>query len=310
MKSKSPYRLTKSYREGIFCFVVLCILLQIAIYFIPQWHQDSLEVTVLPASIQNVNVENKAMVDNGKIKQFEAFDPNSYTQAQWQLLGLSEAQVKTVLNYKKAIGGFTSKEQFQKCYAISEELYAEIEPFILLPDQYSKKSDSYKKTQYQEKNFTPKTITYTRFDPNTYTQKDWEKIGFSAKQAQSILNYKNGYLGGAFSNLEEVSKSFVISNEKYEEMKPYMFLSKPKPKSEEKEDQSTRSERKEIKPFNCNALEREGWKALGFSDKQVTTILKYKALCGGRFSSLDQFKKCYVVSDQKFEELKPYIRFE
>jgi hypothetical protein len=61
-------------------------------------------------------------------------------------LGFSEKQVKTILKYKNIVGGnFESKEQLKKCYAISEEKFAQIESYILLPETSSRKdfSDNY-----------------------------------------------------------------------------------------------------------------------------------------------------------------------
>jgi len=59
--------------------------------------------------------------------------------------------------------------------------------------------------------------------------------------------------------------------------------------------------------FNPNDLDESQWKNLGFSEKQVKTILKYKEIVGGNFKSKAQFKKCYAVSAEKYETLEPYI---
>ncbi len=66
------------------------------------------------------------------------FEPNDLDEKQWQNLGFTEKQIATILNYKKIVGGkFVSKEQFKKCYAISPEKFAELESYILLPENLS-----------------------------------------------------------------------------------------------------------------------------------------------------------------------------
>ena len=40
-----------------------------------------------------------------------------------------------------------------------------------------------------------------------------------------------------------------------------------------------------LNEFDPNNLDENGWKKLGFSDKQVATILKYKNIVGGEFTS-------------------------
>ena len=58
--------------------------------------------------------------------------------------------------------------------------------------------------------------------------------------------------------------------------------------------------------FNPNLIYKDEWVRLGFSTKQVETILKYKEKIGGFKSKLD-VKNCYVVSDQMYRLLSPYI---
>src|SRR5690606_3954660 len=71
-------------------------------------------------------------------------------------------------------------------------------------------------------------IHYQRFNPNDYSVKDWQKIGFSEKQAETILKYKK-ILGGKFTTLDQIRKCYVIDEEKFREMKPFIVLPKPKP---------------------------------------------------------------------------------
>jgi hypothetical protein len=60
--------------------------------------------------------------------------------------------------------------------------------------------------------------------------------------------------------------------------------------------------------FDPNDLDENQWKNLGFSEKQIKTILKYKEVVGGNFSSKEQFKKCYAISPEKYDQSKLLIR--
>ena len=117
------------------------------------------------------------------------FDPNSLDEKQWIQLGFSEKQVKTILKYKSILGGnFSSKEQLKKCYAISEEKFIELEPYILLPETSSSKEFYTKKYQ----NFEKKELKISgKFNPDFYSESDWQKMGFSEKQSAAIVKYKN-----------------------------------------------------------------------------------------------------------------------
>jgi hypothetical protein len=55
-------------------------------------------------------------------------------------------------------------------------------------------------------------------------------------------------------------------------------------------------------------LDLQQWQKLGFSEKQASTILKYKDIVGGKFISKEQLKKCYAISEDKFK-MESFIYF-
>jgi DNA uptake protein ComE-like DNA-binding protein len=58
------------------------------------------------------------------------------------------------------------------------------------------------------------------FYPNDLNINGWEKLGFSFKQAQSLVNYKVSM--GGFKTKEDVASSFVISKRKFKDLEPYI----------------------------------------------------------------------------------------
>ena len=150
---------------------------------------------------------------------------------------------------------------------------------------------------------------YRTYD--SYSENDWQKIGFSSKQAASIMKYKN-ILGGQFKSKEQLKKCYMISDEKYNEMQAYIDLPESveykaeKPKVEEKS-----TAQADIKgKFNPNNLNAEDWVNLGFTEKQANTILNYKRSLGGKFKDANTLKKSYAISEEKFKELETHLIFE
>lgn len=242
------------------------------------------------------------------IESFSEFDPNDLDENQWQKLGFSEKQTATILKYKKIVGGkFLSKEQLKKCYAISEEKYSQLSSFILLPETNleAKSGNSGFKT------YEKKSLNITRkFNPDELSQNDWENMGFSEKQAAAILKYKN-YLGGSFVSKEKFKECFIINEENYTKLEPYLILPAKTPanfnayagKSNSFKTKTPQSS------FDPNTLDVQGWMALGFSEKQANVIVNYRDRnLKGSFKTLDDIKNCFVISTEKFEELKPFIR--
>lgn len=235
------------------------------------------------------------------------FDPNDLDESQWQKLGFSEKQTATILKYKKIVGGkFLSKEQFKKCYAISEEKFAQLQTFILLPE-----TNSEAKGKSDFKNYEKKALNITRkFNPNQLSQSDWKKIGFSEKQSAAILKYKS-YLGGSFVSKEKFKECFIINEENYAKLEPYLILPEKTPANFDAYAGKSKSFKSKISQtsFDPNTLDVNGWMALGFSEKQANVIVNYRDRnLKGSFKTLDDIKNCFVISAEKFEELKPYIK--
>src|SRR5690606_19872240 len=161
-------------------------------------------------------------------------------------------------------------------------------------------------------NSLPKEIR--DFNPNQLSESGWQNLGFSPKQVAVILKYKKS-LGGQFSSKQELKECFVISTEKFRELKPHILLPEFSAKNSKRDDDFVSYSKKEkekinYKKFNPNDYSKEEWMAIGFSEKQSVTILKYKKSLGGQFTTLNQIQKCFVISDGKFAEMKPYIMLE
>lgn len=242
------------------------------------------------------------------LESFSEFDPNDLDENQWQKLGFSEKQTVTILKYKKIVGGkFLSKEQLKKCYAISEEKYSQLSSFILLPETNLEAKSGNSGFKTHEK----KSLNITRkFNPDQLSQNDWENMGFSEKQAVAILKYKS-FLGGSFVSKEKFKECFIINEENYAKLEPYLILPEKTPANfNAYAGKSNSFKTKTVQTiFDPNTLDVQGWMALGFSEKQANVIVNYRDRnLKGSFKTLEDIKNCFVISAEKFEELKPYIK--
>ncbi len=236
------------------------------------------------------------------------FDPNALDENQWEKLGFSAKQARTIINYKNKVcrGNFVSKEQLARCFAISEAKFAELSPYILLPETAD---ENFSKTA-RFASFEAKKLNIPgKFNPDNLSATDWERMGFSPKQAAAILKYKN-FLGGSFRSKEKFSECFIISDAHYAQLAPFLLLPQSVPDDDyRKYPERTTATRITHTYFDPNDLDAAGWQRLGFSEKQAAVILNYKnRQLKGNFKTAEDLQKCFVVSAQKFEELKPYIR--
>ena len=81
------------------------------------------------------------------------FNPNTMTEEEGRRLGLTDRQIRNIINYRDKGGKFYSKGDLAKLYTISEEDYAQLEPYIVLPEVARKttpKSDTEQKPRQEE----------------------------------------------------------------------------------------------------------------------------------------------------------------
>ncbi|QBO59402.1 helix-hairpin-helix domain-containing protein [Chryseobacterium salivictor] len=313
MRFSVPLSAAKNYFLG---FAVACIFLGSGLYFFNTDKTDEKAPLTFLESLETENLTTKKV-------SLTKFNPNDLDEQQWINLGFSERQVATILKYKSVVGGnFSSKEQFRKCYAISEEKYMELEPYLLLPD-HAKKSNSYQnyvrsyssgRTYYSAATSPKKGLSIPeKFDPDAYSINDFINLGFTEKQAISILKYKN-YLGGSFISKEKFKECYIISEENYRKLAPYLLLPETASGNSFEKKTFTSQTSSHEKPavtysqFDPNTTNLEGWKNLGFSEKQAQVIINYRDKnLKGSFKSLEDIARCFVISAEKFEQLKPYI---
>lgn len=157
------------------------------------------------------------------------------------------------------------------------------------------------------------------FDPNIANQEVWVQLGFSEKQAKSILNYRNKV--GSFRQKEDILKLYVVDSQKYRELEPFIQLSvletAPKERyenernnnshQEEKEFQQTK-EKSKVEIINVNlASEIELQKIKGIGQTYASRIVKYRKVLGGFYSTL-QLKEVYGIDEEKWMEVKEQIQ--
>ena len=70
--------------------------------------------------------------------------------------------------------------------------------------------------------YTRRTVESFPFDPNTASLEDLQRLGFSQKQAQSILNYRQA--GGRFHRPSDFAKSFVVADSVYRRLEPFIRI--------------------------------------------------------------------------------------
>lgn len=230
-----------------------------------------------------------------------SFNPDRYSAADWQKIGFSEKQAAAILKYKMYLGGsFISKEKFRECFIISDENFRKISPYLLLPEKTPAGSGQDRKNRDVGKS----KIRYYAFDPNILDLEAWKAFGFSERQAQTIINYRDRNLKGSFKSVEDIQKCFVISPEKFAELKPFIRLKtadisanishqKQKPGQQEETDFSK---------VDLNSITFRQLIEFGFDEKAAGSMIGFRKKLGG-FVTKEQILTTYNIDPELTKKL-------
>lgn len=121
------------------------------------------------------------------------------------------------------------------------------------------------------------------FDPNTATLRELVRLGFSEKQAQSIINYREK--GGRYRRAEDFAKSFVVSDSVYARLKEHIKIPK----------------------IDINAADSAAFDALpGIGPYFAAKMVSYREELRG-YSFPEQLMDIYNFDKAKFDGLKDLI---
>ena len=85
-----------------------------------------------------------------------------------------------------------------------------------------KNANHSQRAQTVRNNVQPRHVENFRFNPNTVTEEDLCRLGFSPKQAASIADYRNK--GGKFRRKSDFARSFVVSDSIYRRLESYIDI--------------------------------------------------------------------------------------
>ena len=155
------------------------------------------------------------------------FNPNTITEEEWLQIGLTDRQVRSIMNYKAKGGRFYSKSDVEKIYTISEEEYAQLEPFIVLPKvqrgNNSKSASRKQESQSFEDKPKPEKKDVPIVDLNTVdsiTLVELPRMG--GYMASRIIAFREK-LGG-FVEVEQLRDVKGLDSTRFAAMQPYLLI--------------------------------------------------------------------------------------
>ena len=155
------------------------------------------------------------------------FNPNTITEEEWRQMGLTDRQVRSIMNYKAKGGRFYSKSDVEKLYTISEEESAQLEPFIVLPEvargNASRPASKKQESQTFDDKPKPERKAVPVVDLNTVdstTLVELPRMG--GYMASRIIAFREK-LGG-FVEVEQLLDVKGLDSTRFAAMRPYLLI--------------------------------------------------------------------------------------
>lgn len=196
---------------------------------------------------------------------------------------------------------FTSNEETVITYQAIKEASPDI----------SKASLSNPSTQKEQKNI--REFPKDKSDPNTFTKSEWEAIGLSEKQAETVLNFKKSI--GGFKSFKDLEKVYVFDDQIISALKQNIaFNKKSNNKAAVIRDSLTNQNQyfkglneDEITTFEINTATKEDLLTIkGIGPFFAEKIIEQRQAIGG-FVELKQLLSIYNFDEDKLSEIKPYL---
>ncbi len=140
-------------------------------------------------------------------------------------------------------------------------------------------------------------VVITDFDPNKIGLEDWIDMGFSEKQAASIVKYRESY--GPFRKKEDIEKLYVVSDEKYAELEAHIIIQNSEKYQKKEIIETPAEEAKTTEIVELNQATKEELVSLqGIGEYYADRIISYRSKLGG-FVDFEQIQEMAIRDEAK-----------
>lgn len=282
---KDYLRYSPSQRRGI-----IFMLSIIACYFTYLFFKTNYYPELGAIEIINNSSTHNEVIKKSKIQIPSLKNPNTWINSDWNLLGFTDKQIKTINNYKFKLGSFKSKKQLFSCYVFNENHKKMLDTIVEFPklihDKIILKSFlfvvSEQKPNYELNKFFD-TIFYRKKDGkfHYYLESNLKnKKSLKSSNWSSIINLN-------IVNLDTKTLKRIIAKKNFVKKESYINKNNLK--------------------LNINLSDTSQWKQLkGIGSKRARQIVKYRSLLGG-FVTAEQIKEVYNINDSLYNSISQYL---
>ena len=219
------------------------------------------------------------------------FDPNTVTYDELVLLGFDKRTAVGIVKYRTAGKVFGIAEELSLCYGVSDSMFARVRPYIKIGKEYAttpKTSKSDALENRRKSRFSPRP--FEPFAIDTVGIEYLRLIGFSTRQAEALIEYRNR--GKGIFSMNELRDCYAVSEEMADSLAYFVILSVRNPYEG----------LIEINSADSATLR----KVRGIGEKTVVAVMEYRKLLGG-FVRKEQIAELKCVTEDNFLRISEQI---
>ena len=228
--------------------------------------------------------ESKSEVAIEKRDSLFYFDPNTVTYEELLLLGFDKRTAVGIVKYRTAGKVFGIAEELALCYGVSDSIFSRVRPYIKIGTKYATKPSTYNRDsvrQNRPSRFSPRP--FEKFSIDTVGVDYLRLIGFSTRQAEALIEYRNR--GKGIFSMNELRDCYAVSEEMADSLAHFVILSVRDPFAG----------LVEINSADSATLR----KVRGIGAKTVVAVMQYRKLLGG-FARKEQIAELKCVTEENF----------
>lgn len=223
------------------------------------------------------------------------FDPNTADYRTLVEAGVPRDVAVGIIRWREAGKVYRIKEDLALCYAMTDSLYYLLEPYINIGAEYRYSKQDYEK---HSRDSLACDIEYEPFMLDTVTASYLRTIGFSARQADLVIRYRD--MIGGYRTFEEFAECYAVDSAMEVRLKPYIIFPV-------RDSLATNIRPRTQFPIDINSVDSVLLcEVSGIGSKSAQHILRYRELLGGYYS-VEQISELKVVTNENFQRILPQI---
>ncbi len=148
------------------------------------------------------------------------FNPNTLSAAGFAQLGIPAKTIRTLLRYREKGGRFRKPDDIRKIWGIEKRLADILVPYVSMEPMAS--GIAGKPAALPEKPVQTSTIRRA-IDVNMASEADWKSLpGIGEVLSKRIVRFRD--MIGGFRELEQVKKTYGISDSLFQSLQPFLLL--------------------------------------------------------------------------------------